>query len=87
MERWISDTPHMSRVQSPPPPPDSKVHGANMGPNWGRQDPGRPHVDPMNFVIWDAIKYRLILGSCLSHCSRKGVRLIKKVVESIKISC
>ena len=24
--------------------PDSKVHGANMGPIWGRQDPGGPHV-------------------------------------------
>ena len=23
--------------------PDSKVHGANMGPTWGRQDPGGPH--------------------------------------------
>ena len=23
--------------------PDSKVHGANMGPIWGRQDPGGPH--------------------------------------------
>ena len=32
--------------------PDSKVHGANMGPIWGRQDPGGPHVSPMNFVIW-----------------------------------
>ena len=31
--------------------PDSKVHGANMGPIWGRQDPGGPHVGPMNFVI------------------------------------
>ena len=31
---------------------DSKVHGANMGPIWGRQDPGRSHVGPMNFVIW-----------------------------------
>ena len=27
--------------------PDSKVHGANMGPIWGRQDPGGPHVGPM----------------------------------------
>ena len=27
--------------------PDSKVHGANMGPVWGRQDPGGPHVGPM----------------------------------------
>ena len=32
--------------------PDSKVHGANMGPIWGRQDPGGPHVGPMNFAIW-----------------------------------
>ena len=32
--------------------PDSGVHGANMGPIWGRQDPGGPHVGPMNFAIW-----------------------------------
>ena len=31
--------------------PDSKVHGANMGPIWGRQDPGGPHVGPTNFAI------------------------------------
>ena len=30
---------------------DSKVHGANMGLIWGPQDPGGPHVDPMNFAI------------------------------------
>ena len=30
--------------------PDSKVHGTNMGPRWGRQDPGGPHVGPMNFA-------------------------------------
>ena len=32
--------------------PDSKVHGANVGPTWGRQDPGGPHVGPMNFANW-----------------------------------
>ena len=32
--------------------PDSKVHGAYMGPTWGRQDPGGPHVDPMILAIW-----------------------------------
>ena len=31
--------------------PDSKVHGANMGPIWGRQDPGGSHVGPMDFAI------------------------------------
>ena len=33
--------------------PDSKAHGANMVPIWGRHDPGKPHVGPMNFAIWD----------------------------------
>ena len=31
--------------------PDSKLHGANMGPTWGRQDPCGPHVGPMNLAI------------------------------------
>ena len=35
--------------------PDSKVHGAKMGPIWDRQDPGVSHVGPMNFVIWDGL--------------------------------
>ena len=33
--------------------PDSKAHGANLGPIWGRQDPGGPHVGPINLAIWD----------------------------------
>ena len=33
--------------------PDSKFHGANVGPTWGRQDPGGPHVGSTNPVIWD----------------------------------
>ena len=33
---------------------DNKVHGDSMGPIWGRQDPGGPHVGPMNFAIWGA---------------------------------
>ena len=32
--------------------PDRKVHGANSGPTWGRQDPGGPHVGPMSLAIW-----------------------------------
>ena len=32
--------------------PELKVHGANMGPIWGWQDPGGPHVSPMNLAIW-----------------------------------
>ena len=32
--------------------PNSKVHWANVAPIWDRQDPGGPHVAPMNFTIW-----------------------------------
>ena len=39
--------------------PDSKVHGANMGPIWGRQDPGGTHVGPMNFALWVCIRYKV----------------------------
>ena len=31
--------------------PDSKGHGANMGPTWVLSAPGEPHVGPMNLVI------------------------------------
>ena len=34
------------------PYPDNKFHGANIGPIWGRQDPGGPHVGPVNVAIW-----------------------------------
>ena len=42
--------------------PDSKVHGANMGPIWGRQDPGGPHVGPMNFTIWEPLHVACATG-------------------------
>ena len=38
-----------------PDNPGSKVHGASMGPTWGRQDPGGPHVGPMNLAILDSL--------------------------------
>ena len=45
--------------------PDSKVHGANMEPIWGRQDPGGPHVGPMKFAIW--VVARLIMSTDLLY--------------------
>ena len=32
--------------------PDSKIYEANMGPIWGRHDPGGPHAGSINFAIW-----------------------------------
>ena len=42
-----------------PGSPDSKVHGAIMEPIWGRQDPGGPHVGPMNFTIWQCMDMKI----------------------------
>ena len=46
--RWIYDKPLPDKLLDYP---DSQVHGAYMGTIWGRQDPGGPHVGPMNFTI------------------------------------
>ena len=48
--------------------PDNKVHGASMGPIRGRQDPGGPHVGPINFAIWDG--FDLILYCKLAYLCR-----------------
>ena len=53
--------------------PASKVHGANTGPIWGRQDPGGPHVDPMNFAIWVSLNF----GAMVHH---KWSRLLTDIV-------
>ena len=50
--------------------PDSKVHGTNMGPIWGRQDPGGSHVGPTKFAIWVAnfvMKKPYMVKSVLIH--------------------
>ena len=42
--RFLGEWTHMEDA-------DSKVHGANVAPTWGRQDPGGPHVCHVNFAI------------------------------------
>ena len=37
-------------VQVPVKFPESKVHGTNMGPIWGWEDPGGPHVSPWTLL-------------------------------------
>ena len=51
--------------------PDSKVHGANMGPTWVLSAPDGPHVGPMNLAIRRcltppprATKFSEVLASC-----------------------
>ena len=33
------------------PSPDSKIHGANIGPTWVLPAPGGPHVGPKNLAV------------------------------------
>ena len=47
--------------------PDSKVHEAYMEPTWGQQDPGGPHVGPMNLAIRDTLDWKITLPSLLLH--------------------
>ena len=39
--------------------PDSKVHGANMGPTWVLSALDGPHVGPMNLAIREAISIEM----------------------------
>ena len=43
--------------------PDSKVHGANMGPTWVLLAPGGSHVGPMNLAIWEAMGHLQLVQS------------------------
>ena len=52
--------------------PDSNVHGASMGPTWGRQDPDGLHVGHMNLAIWDVSyttdrEYRSVGNKIIIH--------------------
>ena len=40
--------------------PDSKVHGANIGPTWVLSAPDGPHVGPMNLAIRGCLHILLI---------------------------
>ena len=40
-----------------------------MGPIWGRQDPGGPHVGPMNLALWEAMdRFLLSHNRALQWC-------------------
>ena len=56
--------------------PDSKIQGANVGPTWGRQDPGGPHVGPMNLAIWDGMApCRYLNQSFIMQCGVTELKL------------
>ena len=74
--------------------PDSKVHGANMGPTWVLASPGGPHVGPMNLVIRVCKPVFLVRAFLLNvpHLTLAGgqshglLRLVVRLVVAIYIS-
>ena len=44
---WVVKNEFLNAVSS-----DSKIHGTNVAPTWGRQGPGGPHVGHTNLAIW-----------------------------------
>ena len=60
--------------------PDSKVHGANMGPIWVFSAPDGPHVGPMNLATMAAMPNILIWG-CSEISERRYNKSISKVTK------
>ena len=61
--------------------PDSKVHGAIMGPIWGRQvmsAPDGPHFGPMNIVIGECI----VANSYNWQLPSSGSRIVPQPMRS-----
>ena len=54
--------------------PDSKVHGANMGPTWVLSAPDGPHVGPMNLAIWEG---SVMQKAFHCHGARRWISLMK----------
>ena len=46
--------------------PDSKVHGANMGPTWVLSAQVEPHVGPMYIAIWVGMYNMKAQGTCFN---------------------
>ena len=64
--------------------PDSKVHGAYMGPTWGRQGPGGPHVGPMIFAIWgDTIWGDVVLNTLHNEKCENEIDMVRQATSPI----
>ena len=74
-----------SVIRRPIRVPDSKVHGANMGPIWGRQDPGGPHVGPMNLAIWGIMCHNISCGPICSICQQHHIWLYWLYISMVSV--
>ena len=70
--------------------PVSKVHAANMGPTWGRQDPGGPDVGHMNLAISVPVRPAIKLISVTDYktldCFPGFISKAYKIFETFRYS-
>ena len=57
--------------------PDSKVHGANMGPTWVLPAPDGPHVGPMNLANWGVHYVEVNILN--------GLRILRNIVSLLEL--
>ena len=67
--------------------PDSKVHGANMGPTWVLSAPDRPHVGPMNRAIREVLDSPVFVVDMCGHrtSAPRGWRIFKPSWDSVTL--
>ena len=61
--------------------PDSKVHGANMGPTWVLSAPDGPHVGPMNLAI------RVVIGQHTGELGGECWKLLSIFDDNVSTTC
>ena len=55
-----------------------------MGSIWGRQDPGGPHVGPMNVVIWDIVHINFTCAGTINcNCPSAHEAILKNIYKII----
>ena len=57
--------------------PDSRVHGAKMGPTWGLSAPEGLHIGPMDLAIWVSTNC-----TCIMHEMYCGTSDLKSCLDS-----
>ena len=67
--------------------PDSKVHGANMGPTWGRHDPGGPHVVHVKLAIWEEIRWFNYTRMWLEYIGFVNCSVVFDVITNMSRFC
>ena len=67
--------------------PDNKIHEANVGHVWGRQEPDGPHVGHKKLAIWELYSWcDYLIDTATIRVRVRGLAEYKTAIQ-IKLSC